>query len=131
VATDAGEWELLVKALPLNGMSRQMALHCALAGRSDGHYELVLDKKMAQMHQPRWADVLSEALSTHFGRAVKATIQLGEPATETPDQARQRRAAAQQQAAEQSVADDPLVKAMLDRFDGRIEPGSIRPDGMN
>jgi DNA polymerase-3 subunit gamma/tau len=70
---------------------------------------------------------LQTVLSEHFGTVVKLRIHVGATGDDTAHAVAQARKAALQQHAEQAAQSDPFVQALLDQFDGRIVPGSIRP----
>jgi len=125
--TAPSNWSKLVEALPLAGMARQVALHCVLAHVDAGRYNLVLDADQAHLRNPKWEAVFSEALSRHLGRAVQVTIRCGEVTTETPAARCARETETRQREAEEALASDGQVQSLLERFDGEIEPGSVRP----
>lgn len=121
------DWPRLVEALSLAGMARQLAVHCALERRDGERFDLVLDKAFAHLHVKKWEEALAEAVTAYLGYPARLSITVGEPAGTTPDQVKRHEARERQVQAEQSIQSDPNVKAMLEQFDGRIEPGSVRP----
>ncbi len=125
---DEGDWDSLVAALPLAGMSQQFALHCALARRDGNRFELVLDQGVEHLsHNPKWEQALKEALESYLGQPVQLSITVGTAPEATPHQLNEQRAAARQSEAEQAIRDDSRLNSLLERFDGQVDPGSIRP----
>jgi DNA polymerase-3 subunit gamma/tau len=121
------DWTTLAAALPLGGLARQLALNCALLRHEGDSVELALDPGQRALHNKKWEEVLAKALSEHLGQPIRLTIQLGAGGGETPMAAQQRRGQERQAEAQASIESDATVQSILDRFDGRIEPGSIQP----
>ncbi|MCW8928234.1 MAG: hypothetical protein OQK40_05390, partial [Gammaproteobacteria bacterium] len=125
----AGAWAELVAKLPLTGMTRQLAEHTALRSHTGERVELTMDPGFENLYNPKWEQGLAQALEMYYGHAIKLTIQSGEvqPAGATPQQLRQEQEVERQQQAEQSISNDPTLQAILEHFDGEVEPGSVRP----
>ncbi len=124
--TGEPSWAELVSALPLSGLARQFALNCALQSRDGDAMEFVLDPAQTALHNRKWEEALAKALSDHLGRAIRVSVKVG-VAGETPMAAQQRRGQERQEDAQRAIADDANVQSILERFNGRIEPGSVRP----
>ena len=54
-------------------------------------------------------------------------ISVGAVQRETPSARRQRLAEERQQAAVKSIEHDPVLRQLMERFDGELDKGSIRP----
>ncbi len=121
------DWPVLAAALPLAGMSRQLAMHCTLASTDREHIALVLSKSFEQLLGDQRREALRQALEEYLGRPLRLTISVGEAAGETPNQVARRRADERQQTAEAAFAEDPNVQGLVERFDGEIVAGSVRP----
>jgi DNA polymerase-3 subunit gamma/tau len=122
------EWTSIVASLNLQGPVSQLAAHCVLAGREPGRIRLTLDRDGEAFHRPALEEKLAQALSDHFGEAVKLEISLQEEAVaDTP--ARQQKAAADDrlQGARRAIDTDPNVRAMRETFGATVQPDSIRP----
>jgi DNA polymerase-3 subunit gamma/tau len=124
---DAAGWASLVAKLPLTGMTRQMAEHCALINVQAGNVQLSLDPAFENLRNPKWEQGLQQALGVYLGGNVRLTIDGGASDAATPVQLRKEQAAADQQAAEQSIAGDEALHSILEHFDGTIQPGSVKP----
>ncbi len=69
---------------------------------------------------------LQAVVSEREGRSI--TLQLAvQPAPDSPLKRHHAREAARQHAAEQAIAQAPLVRALQEQFGGRIVPGSVKP----
>ncbi len=126
---DAAGWATLVAKLPLTGMTRQMAEHCALLSCQTGKVTLSLDPAFDNLRNPKWEQGLQLALGHYLGGEVRLSIEGGAPAAATPLQLRKEQAAADQQAAEKSIESDAALQSILEHFDGSIQPGSVKPVG--
>ncbi|ALS63521.1 DNA polymerase III subunit gamma/tau [Pandoraea norimbergensis] len=119
-----GEWPALAAELPARGLARELAFQSELtevAGRA-----LHLRVPLRQLADSATADKLRQVLSEHFGGDVQVNVELGQVGTTAASLAAEA-AAARQRAAEQAIADDPLVRELIDEFDAQILPNSIRP----
>ncbi|QHE92131.1 DNA polymerase III subunit gamma/tau [Pandoraea fibrosis] len=119
-----GEWPALAAELPARGLAQQLAFQSELtevAGRA-----LHLRVPLRQLADAATTDKLRQVLSEHFGADVQLQVELGQVGTTAASLAAEA-AAARQRAAEQAIADDPLVRELIDEFGAQILPGSIRP----
>ncbi|MFJ2991785.1 DNA polymerase III subunit gamma/tau [Pandoraea sp. NPDC087047] len=119
-----GEWPALAQTLPARGLAQQLAFQSELtevAGRA-----LYLRVPLRQLADAATTDKLRQVLTEHFGGDVQLHVELGQVGTTAASLAAQA-AAARQRAAEQAIADDPLVRELIDEFDAQILQGSIRP----
>jgi DNA polymerase-3 subunit gamma/tau len=120
-------WSELAATLPLGGLARQLALNCALVRHDGDVIELVLEPSQRALYSKKWEEALGKALSDHLGRPIRLSIALTSGGGETPMAAQQRREQARQAEAQAAIEGDANVQSILERFGGRIEPGSVRP----
>jgi DNA polymerase-3 subunit gamma/tau len=124
-------WDQLLPKLPLSGAALNLARNCCLSTASeaveDGVYKLVLDQKHAILLQHAREAVIKQALEDYLGHSVKLKIEVGKPQAHTPQQLDEIRQTQQQAAAEQSIAENPGIQALIEQFDARVEVGSIKP----
>ena len=123
----AGDWEQVIDAIGLVGMSRQLAQHCVLRELTENSCHLLLDAARIQLRTPQVESALAQALSQHFGHPVRLTIEVGASGEETPAERSRRAREQRQRAAEQAIAADENVKAIQELFGAQIIPGSVRP----
>ncbi len=121
------DWPTIVRLLKLDGFARQLASNCAAEQCSAAGVKLTLATAHASFHSQKLEQRLKEALSDYFGTPVPLSIRVGEPAAETPAEQQTRAAQQRQAAAQQEIESDGTVRAMLDTFNGRIVPDSVRP----
>ncbi len=84
----------------------------------EGHYRLLTER-----HQER----ILEGIRRGFGEDARVEIRAGAAGDQTPIAWEARDKARRQQEAEQSIEGDPIVNAIVERFEGRVVKESIRP----
>ena len=68
-----------------------------------------------------------DALSTHFGATVRLTVETGAVGSATAASVVSRQRAERLSEARSAIEADPFVRTLIDDFDGRIVPDSVRP----
>lgn len=121
------DWHGLVDALGLKGVTQQLALNCAYERREGNVLHVTLAPQHAQMLSEQLVGRIETALTRFYREKLKLKVHVGELAAETPAQKESKRQAARQQAAEESVATDPNVKAMQEMFGASLDAESVRP----
>jgi DNA polymerase-3 subunit gamma/tau len=79
------------------------------------------------LRSDRWQERLQQALAATLGRPVKLVIRVARSEVETPASLRQRRQQEKLAEAEKAIAEDETVRALMETFDARIVPGSVKP----
>ena len=128
-APSAERWGEIVAALGLNGFVRELAGHTAFESETDGVLNLVLHESCAQLHGKEREAELKRALERYYGRTLKLHVRIGQPSAETPAQEKTRARNERQEAAELAIRSDPGVGALLEKFNARVVPGTVRPKG--
>ncbi|HHI76081.1 MAG TPA: DNA polymerase III subunit gamma/tau, partial [Gammaproteobacteria bacterium] len=122
----AADWYALLPRLGLSGMAAQLASHSVLQSW-DGHtLVLAVDASCASMLGTRAEERLLEALRCELDAGLRLQWQQG-GADDTPAARQQAAQAQREQAAREAMASDPLVQALQERFDGELDPESVRP----
>ncbi|OFA09055.1 DNA polymerase III subunits gamma and tau [Duganella phyllosphaerae] len=123
-----GNWPAVAAALPLRGVAQQLAMQAELITCSTDGNAVVFNLRVPieTWRTPGNVEKLTTALSERFGRAVRVDTELG-PVWYTASAEAQAFRAACQRAAEEIIANDPLVNRMLTEFDAWVVPGSIVP----
>uniref|UniRef100_UPI000AD114CD DNA polymerase III subunit gamma/tau C-terminal domain-containing protein n=1 Tax=Cupriavidus gilardii TaxID=82541 RepID=UPI000AD114CD len=119
-----GDWPALAASLPLKGLAQQLAYQSELA-RVQGR-TFVLRAPVAAIAEGNAVERLAQALSDHFGEAVRVHCEVG-TVSETAAAADAQARAERQRAAEAAIENDPFVQGLLREFGGQIVPGSIQP----
>ena len=121
---DSASWPELAARLPVTGLASELARQSEWAGvQGDAIILRVAVKTLAESEsRVRLQTVLCE----HFGQGIRLDVQVGVTGDATAYAVAQAESAARQLAAENAVADDPFVQALLADFGGHVVPGSIR-----
>ena len=125
-AQPAGDWAAMVAEMGLSGLVRSLALNCHFLGRRDGVVRLALDPRVQAARTVALETKLQQALGTYFGGAVRLEF-VADGAAETPAQIQEREGRAALVAARQAFGEDPMVKALQERFGATPLPDTIRP----
>jgi len=117
-------WPELAARLPVTGLAAELARQSEWAGvQGDAVLLRVAVRTLAESEsRVRLQTVLCE----HFGQGLRLEIEVGVTGDGTAHAVAQIERAARQQAAEDAVAVDPFVQALVADFGGRVVPGSIR-----
>jgi len=125
----AGEWHVILRALGLGGMMRELAQHCEWTGFADG----VLNLRLSETHRhllgmnPGLLDRLQDALAAQYGGPLRLRIETGAIAGETPAQRDQAEKRARHVEAVAALESDPFVRELIERFDASLVEASVRP----
>ncbi|MFJ3460916.1 DNA polymerase III subunit gamma/tau [Achromobacter spanius] len=121
---DSASWPELAARLPVTGLASELARQSEWAGvQGDAIILRVAVKTLAESEsRVRLQTVLCE----HFGQGIRLDVQVGVTGDATAFAVAQAESAARQLAAENAVADDPFVQALLADFGGHVVAGSIR-----
>ena len=126
----ADDWHQLVASLPLTGMTKQLAQHCELCGRTDTQISLRLPpahKHLLDNTGKTLEGNLQTALQRHFGAGLRLRIEVAETAGETPAQRNRSEQRERQERAIASIEGDPFVRDVVDLFDASIDESTIKP----
>lgn len=121
------QWLELFPALPVSGMTGNIAANCTLISTEGDHWLLHLDPAQGALFNTTQQRRLNEALNQHLGRNIGLTIELQRPEQETPAQAAARKRAERQHEAEVSIEQDPLIQQMIQRFGASVRQDTIEP----
>ncbi|CUJ71703.1 DNA polymerase III subunits gamma and tau [Achromobacter kerstersii] len=121
--TQAG-WPELAATLPVTGLAAELARQSEWAGvQGDAIILRVAVKTLAESEsRVRLQTVLCE----HFGQGIRLDVRVGVTGDDTAHAVAKAERAARQQAAEDAVAVDPFVQALLADFGAHVVPDSIR-----
>jgi len=123
-AAAAGDWPAMVAEMGLTGLVRSLALNCQFLGRREGVVRLALDPRFTRT--PGTETKLQHSLGSYFGGPLRLEFVADETA-ETPAQIQEREGRAALVAARQAFGEDPMVKALQERFGATPLPDTIRP----
>jgi DNA polymerase-3 subunit gamma/tau len=111
----------------LVAMARELANHCILRSLDETSCVLALDPQLSHIRSPRAEANLEKALSAHFRRPLRLIIKTETGGLDTPAAQILKQKEERQRAAEIEIEQDETVRALKERFDARIVPGSVKP----
>ncbi len=123
----ADDWPGILAAIDLSGMPRQLADNCVLLGREGATLRLALDPRRTALQTRAIEDKLAQALSRHFGTAVRLDIEVRATEAETPARAIERQQAERRAQARAAFDADATVDAIRQRFGASVVADSVRP----
>jgi DNA polymerase-3 subunit gamma/tau len=126
-SVDSGDWPQMIQAMGLSGLTQQLAQNCTLVTVDESRVVLALDPQFGSVRTVQLESKLEKALQQHFGRPVKLNFSADMPQQETPAALIQRARDERQRQAEQEIEQDENIRALKERFDARVLPGSIKP----
>ncbi|AUL19380.1 DNA polymerase III subunit gamma/tau [Bordetella holmesii] len=117
-------WPELAARLPVTGLAAELARQSEWAGvQGDAVMLRVAVRTLAESEsRVRLQTVLCE----HFGQGLRLEIEVGHTGDGTAHAVARIERAARQQAAEEAVAVDPFVQALVNDFGGHVVPNSVR-----
>ena len=121
------EWPAFVAGLKLTGMAAQLAAQTELRTVTGNMLTLALPASHKHLADKAYADKLKVALEGAAGRKLLLAFEMGD-ATDASLAAQERRARDDAKAkGEQAFRDEPFVRDLLTRFDGRVKTETVEP----
>ncbi len=128
LAVSAGDdWPVLIEAMRLKGVLRELAMNCSVQSRQDDRWQLVLDGSHRQLFSKARLQRLEKSLCDCLQVTLRLEINTQHSTDNTP--AEQQRSAAEMRQADavNAITADPNVKAIQKAFDATLHTESIRP----
>lgn len=119
-------WPRDFRQLGIVGMPGNLASQ-ASCEQEGNRFRLTLDEGHYRLLTERHRQKIVEGLQAAFGEDASLEVNQGDAGDQTPIAWEAREKARRQHQAEQSIADDPNVNAIVERFEGRVVKDSIRP----
>jgi DNA polymerase-3 subunit gamma/tau len=124
---DVAQWPAFVASLKLPPIAAQLAAQTELKSIAGNVLTLALPAIHKHLTDKAYSDKLKLALDQATGRRWLLAFEVGAVA-DSSLAAREQRARAEKQAkTEAAFRDEPFVRDVLERFDARIRPDSIKP----
>ena len=121
------EWENIVSALNLTGITQQLAIHCTIGKRDGESFQL----KMAPTHKHLLSksreDALAAAIGQHLDLKINLSITVEDEPGITPANLQQTRDDIRLDQARTSIEDDSAVQAFKETFDAQVNPETVQP----
>lgn len=121
------DWHVILAALKVGGMARELGQHCDLRSVENNRVVLCLSPAHRHLQMKAAQDKLQQELSEYFGRPVQLSIVLDDAIGDTPAAAAQRLRQERQEKAVASVEQDAFVREVIDVFDATLIESSIKP----
>ena len=124
LTTFDGNWPALAASLPIRGLAQQLAYQSELA-TVEG-VTMRLRVPLPPLTDANVVERLEAALTEHFGTPVRVACDIG-PARATAAAVDTEQRAERQRNAEDAIAANPFVQALVRDFAAQVVPGSIQP----
>lgn len=121
-----GNWRYLIEKHLNLGIARALAQHCEMLSYDENSISLRVAEKQKHLVSPTYQEKLSNAINNHFGKKIKLNIAIDREAN-TPAKQNAEEKAVLQSSAEDAIMNDAFVKALIQDFDAKIIPNSIKP----
>jgi len=123
----AKHWLQLAENLPLKGMAAELAANTGFLSYDNNKLAISIEVSHEDLNRPLARGQFEQALKRTENPDLVLEIVTGQHSMETLAQQRLRHQHEAQLAAEASIADDPLVRKLIDRTDGEVVKESIQP----
>jgi len=113
----------MVVAEAIGALTRELALQSQLVARDVDQWLLRVERE--SLNQTSTREKLQAALAG-LGHAVRIAIEIG-GVTDSPARRNKLAAEARQRTAEDTIRNDPEVQSLMQQWDAKIVPGTLRP----
>ena len=120
-------WPTLLNQLGLHGIVYNIASHFELRSCIDSTLMFVLDENNASLFNDKHRARIAMVLENYFDTKLSVSVECGVPLGETPASQKVRLVAQRQSEAVNSIESDPVLKQLIERFDGELVRSSIVP----
>ncbi len=124
---DNDRWLVLCNALPISGLLATVAANSVVEDNDGQRLLFRLEKGHDAVYDPAYQQRLADALGEHFQQSLKVEIVIGQVSVETPYLYRLRKRAERQALAVQTLRDDPVAKALEQRFGASLNEATVVP----
>jgi DNA polymerase-3 subunit gamma/tau len=127
VANDNNDWPAMISAMKIGGMTRELANNCVIDKIDDQVCTLLLDPGHKQLLGDVTEQKLHKAIQQYLGKSIKLLIEVRAVDHDTPSVQINRERQERQSEAEQAINEDENIRALKEKFDARVIPGTIEP----
>ena len=121
------QWPEVCKALALGGVVANSAANLELVERVDKRLVFRLDARSDALYDASHRERIEAALSGYFATPVQVEIASGVLEAESPREVEARQRRERQLAAVATLRADPLVSALMERFNGVLLEDTVVP----
>jgi DNA polymerase-3 subunit gamma/tau len=124
---DPGAWPAFVASLKLSGLAAQLAAQSELRSVEGHVVNLGVPATHRHLADRAYSDKLKVALEQATGRKLMLAFEVGDatPASLAAKERREREEARER--TEAAFREEPFVRELVERFDGKVRPDSIKP----
>lgn len=124
------EWAVLIPALNLSGITKELANHCTVIHWTEDHIHLSLKESQKPLLSKRNEEHLQKMISQHYNKPISVKISVGLKESSlkgktnlqnTPAEQHQKAKDLATQKAQHLIETDPNVGQILQRFSAKIE----------
>lgn len=123
----AENWCEIVPQLGLVGMPLQLASNSSFDSLVGDTLTLQLSHEHEHLHTPRFSERVQSAISSARASATTLVINMVTEELDTPVSRALQREEDALQHAQEAIRQDPLVKTLLEKVDGKVDEGSVKP----
>ncbi|HIE91042.1 MAG: DNA polymerase III subunit gamma/tau [Methylophilaceae bacterium] len=120
-----GNWRNLIERHLKLGIARALAQNSEMMSYDKSSITLRVAEKQKHLVSATYQEKLSAAIDSHFGQKIKLTFQIDNKAN-TPAKQHAEEKVVIQSTAEKSIMGDDFVQSLLQDFDAKIIPNSIK-----
>lgn len=120
-------WPLMLDAMKISGMTRQLANNCVIESISDLACVLLLSPKYKHLCGDTTEQKLLKALQVYLDKPIKLVIKIQDLTQETTATRIDRATRNHQTEAEQAIDKDENIQALKERLNAKVIPGTIEP----
>ena len=121
-----GNWRNLIEKHLKLGIARALAQHCEMLSYDENSITLRVAEKQKHLVSHTYQEKLSSAINQHFNKKIRLNITIDHDAN-TPAKQNAEEKAVIQSSAEDAIMNDDFVQALIQEFDAKIIPNSIKP----
>lgn len=121
-----GNWRNLIENHLKLGIARALAQHCEMLSYDENSISLRVAEKQKHLISHTYQEKLSSAINQHFNKKIRLNITIDNEAN-TPAKQHAEEKAVIQSSAEEAIMNDEFVQALIQDFDAKIIPNSIKP----
>lgn len=126
VITFDGSWHNLIESHLKLGLARALAQHCEMLSYDENSITLRVAENQKHLVSANYQDKLSTAINNHFNRKIRLNITI-ESEANTPAKQNAEKKAVIQSNVETAIMNDTFVQSLIQDFDAKIIPNSIKP----
>lgn len=121
-----GNWRNLIEKHLKLGIARALAQHCEMLSYDENSITLRVAEKQKHLVSATYQEKLSTAINHYFDKKIQLNITIDSEAN-TPAKENAEEKAVIQSSAEESIMSDHFVQSLIQDFDAKIIPNSIKP----